>query len=462
MQSMDPSQTHHRWLPDEKFETMAFYGGCRSVWFLLVVLSSIVFNPELATGEPRLQQAINRRVQQLNDDRAKIRNDAAEALVGLAGNTVREQEQFLELLPRPNNQMPPAVQDQLTAIRKRVEDTVARANIVATSVTLSAIQKPVSEIIATIEKQTGNRLVDYRKKFGQASVDLPLSFNFQEKPFWPAVDQILDLAGLDIYNFAGEGALALVARDDGGRPRTGRANYSGPFRIEATRIQAERDLRQPVQNRLKISLEVVWEPRFHPIVVTQSFAGIIAVGDDNQPIRNMSEIPVLAVEVPAGSQATAFVLPFKLPPRTIQQIVTLRGTLQVLVPGRKASFQFDQLAAGAKETQSQGGVRISLDAVRKRNEIWEIHMRLGFEENHQAFESHRGWAYQNASYLLDEKGERIEFAGLETTSQSPSEIGIVYLFDVPDGIENMTWVYETPAAIVLLPVEYQIKNIKLP
>ena len=107
-------------------------------------------------------------------------------------------------------------------------------------------------------------------------------------------------------------------------------------------------------------------------------------------------------------------------------------------------------------------MRVTLDAVRKQNEIWEVHMRLGLEEDHQAFESHRGWAYQNVTYLLDKKGEPIEFAGLETTSQSPSEIGIVYLFDIPGGIENVTWVYETPAAIVLLPVEYEFKNIKLP
>jgi hypothetical protein len=461
MQSMNPSQTNQPWLPVGKSK-MALCVWCHSVGLLLVTLSSNVFVPELVAGELKLRGSINKLVRQLNDDRAKIRDDAADALVERAGTTAREQEEFLELLPRPNDQMPPAVQDQLTTIRKRVEELAASANTVATSVTLSAVKKPVSEIIATIEEQTGNRLVDYRNQFGQASVDRPLSFDFQKKPFWLAVDEILDLAGLDIYNFSGEGALALVAREEGRRPRTGQAAYSGPFRIEVTRIQAQRDPRQPVQDGLKIGLEVAWEPRFQPLVLTQSLAGIIAVGDDNQPIRSMSENPVLSVEVPAGSQATEFVLPFKLPPRTTQKLVTLRGTLQALVPGRQASFQFDHLAAAAKETQAQGGVRITLDAVRKQNEIWEVHMRLGLKENHQAFESHRGWAYQNATYLLDEKGERIEFAGLETTSQSPSEIGIVYLFDIPDGIENVTWVYETPAAIVLLPVEYQIKNIKLP
>ena len=441
---------------------MALCVWYHSVWLLLVALSSLVVVPELAGGEPELQRSIDRLVRQLNDDRAKVRDDAENALMELAGSRAKEQEEFLELLPRPNDQMPPAVHDQLTTIRKRVEELAASANTAATSITLLAVKKPVSEVIATIEEQTGNRLVDYRNQFGQAPVDLPLSFDFQEKPFWPAVDQILDLAGLDIYNFAGEDALALVARDEGRRPRTGQAVYSGPFRIEVTRIQAQRNPRQPVQDGLKIGLEVAWEPRFRPIVITQSLAEIVAVGDKNQPILSLSETPVLSVEVPAGNQATEFVLPFKLPPRTIQQIVTLRGTLQALVPGRQVSFHFDNLATASKETQSQGGVRVTLDAVRKQNEIWEVHMRLGLEEDHQAFESHRGWAYQNVTYLLDKKGELIESAGLETTSQSPSEIGIVYLFDISDGIENATWVYETPAAIVLLPVEYQLKNIKLP
>ena len=73
---------------------MALCGRNHSVWLLLVILSSAVFISELAAGDPKLQRSINKRVHQLNDDRAQIRNDAADALVGLAGSTVREQEQF--------------------------------------------------------------------------------------------------------------------------------------------------------------------------------------------------------------------------------------------------------------------------------------------------------------------------------------------------------------------------------
>ena len=66
------------------------------------------------------------------------------------------------------------------------------------------------------------------------------------------------------------------------------------------------------------------------------------------------------------------------------------------------------------------------------------------------------------SYLVGKDGETIDNAGFETTRQTRNEVGVAYLFDLPDGIEGLSWVYETPAAIVELPVEYEIKDIELP
>jgi hypothetical protein len=101
--------------------------------------------------------------------------------------------------------------------------------------------------------------------------------------------------------------------------------------------------------------------------------------------------------------------------------------------------------------------------VRKNNAIWEVHMRLALDEDNEALQSHRGWAFQNLSYLVDKNGEQIDNAGFETTRQTANEVGVAYLFDLPEGgIEGLSWVYETPAAIVELPVEYEIKDIELP
>jgi hypothetical protein len=87
---------------------------------------------------------------------------------------------------------------------------------------------------------------------------------------------------------------------------------------------------------------------------------------------------------------------------------------------------------------------------------------MKLDEDNHALESHRNWVFQNISYLESKDGEPIDNAGFETTRQTPNEVGIAYLFDLPDGIDGLTWVYETPAAIIELPVEYELKDIELP
>ena len=45
------------------------------------------------------------------------------------------------------------------------------------------------------------------------------------------------------------------------------ADYSGPFRIEATGVTAQRGLRAPDQSGLRVDLEIAWEPRLRPIAL---------------------------------------------------------------------------------------------------------------------------------------------------------------------------------------------------
>jgi hypothetical protein len=133
-----------------------------------------------------------------------------------------------------------------------------------------------------------------------------------------------------------------------------------------------------------------------------------------------------------------------------------------LVPGRHATFKFDNVTKADGKSQRLGGVQVTLDNVRKNGAVWEVHMRFALDEANGALQSHRNWVFQNLSYLIDKDGKRIENAGFETTRQSPNEVGVAYLFDMPDGLEGLSWVYETPAAIVDLPVEYELKDIELP
>src|SRR4029079_6498963 len=109
-----------------------------------------------------------------------------------------------------------------------------------------------------------------------------------------------------------------------------------------------------------------------------------------------------------------------------------------------------------------GGVRVGIDDVRKNGAVWEVHMRFSLESARALLEAHADWVFQNLSYRVAKDGSRVENAGFETTRQSDKEIGIAYLFDTEEGLDGLTWVYESPAAIVELPIDYELKDIELP
>jgi len=442
-------------------------------WMLglvLAVSASPAQEAPAPTGEPADQELagrVERLVRQLNDDRAAQREAAENELLDLGGTTTRQSDRLLDLLPEPNDQIPLAVRERLAQIRQQIEDRAAKAAVAGTTVTLTANQMPLADVFAALEKQTGNPLADKRQQFGgdPDAAAIQLTATFENEPFWSAVDQLLDQAKLSVYNYGGDDALVIMPRgaDDG--PRHGRASYNGPFRMEVLEVQGQRNLRQPSRKSLKLQLEVAWEPRLRPIALSQPVADLAATDDAGQPLAVAQRQAVLDVEVPTGTQAAEIVLPFELPSRDVKRIASLKGKLKALVPGRQVQFKFGDLANAAGKTERRGGVEVSLDTVRKNNAIWEVHMRFRLVEANRALESHRGWVFQNLSYLVDAEGQRIEQVGLETTRQTPNEVGIAYLFDLPEGQQNLdglTWVYETPAAIVELPVEYEIKDIDLP
>lgn len=414
-------------------------------------------------ADQKLARQISKLVGQLNDDRAAERDAAEKELLELAGDTTAKIDRFLELLPKENDQMPLAVRDRLSQIRQQVEDRVAKASTNATTVTLAAKAMPLADVFKSIEKQTGNKLVDNREEQGEPGAKgATITIDLKEEPFWSAIDQILDQAKLGVYSYGGEDALSIVARGPDDGPRHGSATYKGPCRLEILEVQSQASRRKPKEKSLKLQLEVAWEPRLRPIALSQPAAEVQAKTDAGGQLTVSQPEAMLDVEVPTGTQAAEIVLPFELPPRDVKRITSLHGKLHALVPGRQVKFLFDDLAKAAGKSQRRAGVQVTLDEVRKNNAIWEVHMRLSLDEDNNALESHRGWAFQNVSYLVGKDGKPIDNAGFETTRQSRNEVGVAYLFDLPDGIERLSWVYETPAAIVDLPVEYEVKDIELP
>lgn len=430
---------------------------------LIIAVAAPVAAQQTDDDTDALAVEIEQLVAGLIADRQQDRDAARDRILELAGPTLADADRVLALLPEPNERMPFALRAQLESLRLEIEERVAKSAVEPSLLTLDVEDAPLSDVLEQIEAQTGNQLLDYRQQFGQQSDARRVTVEAAGEPFWNVVDRVLDQAELDLYAYSGEEALALVNASPGAAPRAGAAAYAGPFRIAPTQVTASRNLRQPAQKALNLTLQIQWEPRLRPIAVSQPMSEIVAVNENGTRLSLSQPERSVDVELQSGNQSTEIMLPFVLPERETERIESLRGTMEVLAPGRSAEFRFEDIAADdPPETRKKGGVSVTLSEVRKNGVIWEVHMRLKLDQPGDSLASHRAWVFENKTHLEDDEGAVIDHAGFETTMQTSDEIGLAYLFDREEGIEGLTWVYHTPATILTFPVEYELKDIELP
>lgn len=400
---------------------------------------------------PKVVAEVQRLVQEL-DDASQAKRDAAEkALVGLG-------DQVLPLLPTVTPRTPAETKERLGRVRSSLEKSLSEANSRPTEVTLKG-DLALREVFETITKQTGNRFSGAERR--ATSVQLSL----EKQPFWAAVDQVLDQGNLDIDAYGGEAnMLVLVPRAEGAVPRAGRATYAGVFRFEPLRVETRRDLRMPSVNTLRLTMGVAWEPRLTPILLRQPIDKITAEDDQGKSLVVQQEeaAQVLSATAESGMSGVELGIPLALPDRSAKRIRSLRGHMTALVPGRLESFEFADLEKARDVEQQRAGVAVILERVRQNGDLWEVRVRVRYEAAGEALESHRGWVYSNPAHIVDAKGERLESLGANEGGRDENEVGIALLFDLPQGPKGCKFVYQTPASMLYLPVEYELKDIELP
>lgn len=425
-------------------------------------------NEATSTDEPQVDKAaVEKLVEQL-DAADKADRDAAEQQLielGVKGGAAAASEAFVNLLPQPNDEMPQEVQVRLTRVANEIRLRAAKRSIEGTTLTLDFSDAPLADVFKEIEKQTGNRLVDYRAELSQPDTEKKVTYRGEKEPFWKAVDTMLDSVQMSPYNDAGDDALAIIDRDQGVLRRGGgRAVYSGPFRIEPTGASSQRGIRNPDQSGLSIDLEISWEPRLRPIGLSMRSEDLKAVCDDGRPTPVVSGDIVFDVEVQGDSRATDVVASLQLPARTSQKLATVEGKMTALVPGRLAELKFDNLTAAKDVTKRAGEVAVTIERVTKNQALWEIYMRLKVEGSDAGLSTDGGWVFQNTAKLVDKKGDALDNAGFETTMQSDDEIGFAFFYELPEGrdLKDYDWVYRTPASVVSVPVDFKLENVPLP
>ncbi len=205
----------------------------------------------------------------------------------------------------------------------------------ATRLTIQG-RRTLDELLQEIEQQTGNRIVDYRDRFGQSADPLRIAVDADKTLFWTAIDRILDQENLSVYNYVGEPrTLGIVQRAPGEQSRVGAACIQGPFRIEPLELTAVRSLRNAINCALRLRLEVLWEPRLAPLLLRQDLEDVRVIGDDGSPIEIVAGQTSIEIPVQSTVAGVEMVLPMELPTRSVQRIRRIEGRFTAVVPGAR-------------------------------------------------------------------------------------------------------------------------------
>lgn len=381
----------------------------------------------------------------------------------------------LDYLESTNDKTPTDAVKRTNLIRTELEKIVVASVTKASLVTLDG-KMSIGKALKAIRKQTNND-VALPDEVPDVFRDREIELKVNGVTFWEALADVMEQGELVVDAYGGSrGKLRLVPtqaarikaanpgiqlpEDNIKKPEVPH-NVSGIFDLAVTQVIASRNLSNPALDYCNIHMSIRWEPRVTPISIDLPAATIKAIDEFDNPIKIANQDAVISGTVQPEISELEFSVPIALVNRQIEVIKSFDATIDAVVTGRTETFRFrklGRLAPGAQQTKA--GATVTFDGIGKNEDLFGITVRLSFDEEHNALESHQNWVYSNEIYLENDAGEKFESLAYEGVKQTNNEVAIRYYFE-PDP-KTMTLYYKTPAAIVQIPVKVSLKNIPLP
>ena len=325
-------------------------------------------------------------------------------------------------------------------------------------------RKSLDEAVAALQ-QSGNVIVDLRRRLGQEIRRPTLNLRLVGAPFWRAVDEVNRQAMIEMTPLIDPGrhepVLGITQPD---RPPTPVPTaYDGPFRITVVELTAVRRLDDPRLSTLLARLQIAWEPRLRPLFMRVAPDSVRASGTDG--FRTVDQGGVGTIKL-VGVYPAELSLRLPLPPRSWASLPKLKGSFDVIVPPTQARFTFTKLVTGEK--QSDRGVTATLreivaDRHRRR---WTVVLTLVYPWDKLPLESHQIWAMEGNRIQLVHRTENLQWQAEPDEQVSIDEgraIHITYHFaDVPGKLADWTLVYIAPAAPIWYDLDFTFDNLPLP
>ena len=395
-------------------------------------------------------------IHDLDAERRALRLKAERELLDLG-------PEILPLLPAPELLTSPAVKNAVARIRAALERRKALESVLPSRVTIQG-ERPLSKLLEDFSKQTGNGL--NHEALDQSLLTRSVAVDFQNVPFWKALDELAARSGFQYQFDAGSAMLNLVARPAGGVRSELAVAYAGPFRLAVETANLGK-IFGDTQQQLRLQLNLASEPRLRPLFLKYAAADVAArtAAGKSLPSRN----PEARYDLPLaeGGRYLRLSSDFLVPPPADFTLVNVRGKFLIQIAAGSEHIRFTDLPRAAGVARRRGGVTVTLQRVvsKKTAETQDVTLRVNvaYDNGGPAFESHRSWIFHNEVSLEDSDGRHFTpDGGYDTALQGDGVVSLEYRFQkIPGRLNDYNFVYVAPTLIVDLPLEFDFESIRV-
>lgn len=404
----------------------------------------------------------------------KLGDPGVDARATAETSSIKPGARALPLLPEPGNGADPDFGTRLARVREALAAKAGGSNsFEASRVTIQEEGIRLSEALKWLQSQSGNPITDRRDEEGQDATNPALDLDLKDAPFFEALDLIAAKAGVTPSYYTDDGTIGLMPGPGARLPDEIGAEavkplvvYSGPFRVAFRQIAIQLDL-QTGGSTANARFEVAWEPRLRPMLLTLKAEDVAivddrgrevlpAVSDESSSMVLRHENPIIEMNVDMDA-----------PERKAERLAKFRVKADVTLPSALRTFTFPSLA-GKDLTKQQGDVAVTLKETDVEENLWKILVLVELGGKSPVFETFQQGLFNNRVWLLAADGTRFEHAGdhgggFNQSTDAEGKLGFEYLFvDMPGKLANYQLVYETPAKIAVIPLEFEFKDVPLP
>lgn len=429
---------------------------------LLAFLGILIGIPLQSLGQSgeaddmKLIEQIGLLQRQLADNEIPKRDEAEKKLIEL-GTTV------LDHLDPVNDKMTTDTIERIGRVRVALETLAVKQVTEASRVTLSG-SLPLDKILEQIKKQTENdvRLFEGAPETLSAKT---VELDLKNATFWETIHEVTKQTGLTTSPFESDrGILRLVPQDSERVPDPKIAipiDSSGIFEATVTQVSASKNLLQPNLDYCSIRLRLRWEPRIAPISVDIPAKSMKVIDEFGEAVKVSNLEAVYSGTINADVSELDFSIPVEAIDRQVESLKSFTAELRTVLPGRVETFNFKnigRLESGV--TQTKAGVTVGFQGVVKNEDLFGVLVSIAFDDPSRGLESHLSWVFENKIKLLGDEGKELSPLATETFGLSKEKITIQYFFAEDPSAYSLR--YQTPAAIVSVPVKIELKGIPLP